>query len=925
VVRKSWLWRLGAVLGFGACIYACRVGTSAIDTGGNAISNKPLGGGTICGPGRSGCACATEGESAACGEVAGTSGNYLTCAMGTSVCTGGVWGACVTANLVTKSLGKTTLGSSGIHVLTTTVACPDPTSPLCVDPCDPYPFRVVTSDAGDVDSAQTIAVDGGISINPVCTDLSCQVATDCPAGSPTTLTGTVYDPAGKNPLYNAYVYIPVDPSGALPPFSSGASCDACSGAGAVPVVADAQTAADGTFTLTNVPTTDVAPGHAIPIVVQTGKWRRQEMLNVVPRCTTTAVPPALSRLPQNQSDGFNGRADIPRMAIVTGIQDPLQCLLLKMGVSPSEFQLPGSGTSRIDYYADTGMLFGTGTTPPKAQLVGSLSTLMTYDVVLLPCAGQPVTSTMGTYPSDDQYADNVATFANQGGRLFATHYGLTWLAMPSGVSASKTTPLVARATNPATGKPNPFFGVANWNIEANTYTNTVIGDIDTGFPKGAAFSTWMQDVGGSTTPGQVPLTVVRQDLNGVVPPATEWIHHDSAPGEPLFFSFDTPVTPAGDAGAGSCGRVDFADFHVSSTAVTDPSGGCLTDQDCGFGSTCQVPATTGTCAPQECGGGLTCDSNYTCNQPTVMNTCLPAFCNTGSDCASGICAPDQNGDLRCGCTIPNQAQQCKSGTCSDGGTCMAASANACVRDEDCGNSEYCSKPMGTSQGTCDKTCTADADCGVERCLTSGPAQGHCGGCYTDSDCQSVNCIGGSPGRCTQSATTFPLGCRNVPMTPQEEALEFMLLDLTSCISTGPATTVVPPTYAPATFTEDFTSTCPLGTRPIWRELDWQDSIPPTAEIDFSAQTTDPPEDGGAVDWTMVELVSLAQAQTSTTLPGFDVSLLDTGTTGAFNLATPSVISRSLLRLTVTLQPTTDTKAAPTLMQWNVKADCVPAE
>jgi hypothetical protein len=52
----------------------------------------------------------------------------------------------------------------------------------------------------------------------------------CDAGTETTLSGIVYDPAGVTPLYNAIVYIPEDPGAALPTITPGtpASCAASS-------------------------------------------------------------------------------------------------------------------------------------------------------------------------------------------------------------------------------------------------------------------------------------------------------------------------------------------------------------------------------------------------------------------------------------------------------------------------------------------------------------------------------------------------------------------------------------------------------------------------------------------------------------------------------------------------------------------------
>jgi hypothetical protein len=120
--------------------------------------------------------------------------------------------------------------------------------------------------------------------------------------------------------------------------------------------------------------------------------------------------------------------------------------------------------------------------------------------------------------------------------------------------------------------------------------------------------------------------------------------------------------------------------------------------------------------------------------------------------------------------------------------------------------------------------------------------------------------------------------------------------------------------------QDFTSTCGKGQRPKWREFDWQDSIPSTASIVYSAQTADT-----LAAIPAAQVVPVVTMTTSTALPAWDAALLDTTTGGVFASAVPPVLSKNILRMTITLNPTTDKKAAPTLMQWKVQYDCVDAE
>ena len=169
-------------------------------------------------------------------------------------------------------------------------------------------------------------------------------------------------------------------------------------------------------------------------------------------------------------------------------------------------------------------------------------------MILFPCKGAEITRTAAQQT-------NLINYANAGGRIFATHFSYVWL------------------FNDA-----PFNGTASWSINqcdshtvptgyscttANGYPPDQTGYINTTFPKGLALAQWLQNIGASTTLGQIPLNVLRWDTKkpGAVAPSQEWMQiQDAHIGNVLMhYTFNTPVgTPA----ASQCGRVLFDDFHV---------------------------------------------------------------------------------------------------------------------------------------------------------------------------------------------------------------------------------------------------------------------------------------------------------------------------------------------------------------------------
>jgi len=420
---------------------------------------------------------------------------------------------------------------------------------------------------GDCPEGKACGGDGTPGVCPGavrCERLQCVVAQDdCPEDSKTTLTGTVYDPAGKLPLYNALVYIPNDPL-PLPAIPDGIKCEKCAAAAAGSPLAAALTKVDGTFTLEGVPS-----GTDVPLVIQVGKWRREVKLDTtINKCAMNALTnKELTRLPKNKSEGH-----IPRIAVTTGERDALECLLRRIGVEDKEFTTD-AGDGRIHLYAGgsatasvptMGMGMGTRVTragsgtdrfaaplgnavfPPASSLWSSQDKMKQYDIVVLSCEG-------GERAAEKQpHLANMLAYMNGGGRVFADHLHFYWIR--SGGADLRAT--------------------ADWLGDRGDLTTPTLAKIETSFPKGAALADWLVLTGASTMRGEIPIYDGQYAVASVNPPTQSWIFKDDATENTTrvdpavqYLSFDTPVTAPAE---NQCGRVVYTDIHIAS--LVNPAG-----------------------------------------------------------------------------------------------------------------------------------------------------------------------------------------------------------------------------------------------------------------------------------------------------------------------------------------------------------------
>jgi hypothetical protein len=390
--------------------------------------------------------------------------------------------------------------------------------------------------------------------------------------------------------------------------------------------------------------------------------------------------------------------------------------------------------------------------------------------VFLPCQGGAL-----SVATVDAGLANMVAYTNAGGRVFATHYSDEWL---------DTT----------------FAATAHWDLvdthiaDQGSTPSSEPGFINTGFAKGQALAQWLQIVGASTTYGEIPVSVLRQDLDYVNAPAELWMWGftsttppTSTPGSytknlqfPFYYAFNTPFE-APDSGVTAqqeCGRVLFDDFHVEDTS-TDVTYLKTYPYECqadGGPSAAMTPQerllefmifdlssciTTTTPTPPTC-QAVSCATQHL--------HCGPAGdgCGNEIDGGCGVCTPPETcggGGTPgvCGGTT------CTKNTCAKQGIQCGPAGDGCgdlIQCGNCPNGETCGG--GGVPGKCGAPVCPPITC-AEQHIQCGPAGNGCGGLLSCGKCPPGETCGGGgvPGVCgvpdggacpTLTCTEQNIGC-----------------------------------------------------------------------------------------------------------------------------------------------------------------------
>jgi hypothetical protein len=365
----------------------------------------------------------------------------------------------------------------------------------------------------------SVAIDANMSVQ--CVGLACNQVS-CNNGGSTTVSGTVTAPNGKDPVYQAVVYVPIT----VTKFPPTIQCEVCDETLGGTALVSTMTAIDGTFTLQNVPATS-----QVPIVVQKGRFRRTVSISVPP-CQNTPLTADQARLPKNQQEG-----DLPHIAVGVSDFDQIECVLHSIGIDQAEFTSP-TGSGAVHLYANSDSITGQ---PTMHSLLLDPTKMSNYQLIFIGCA-VPTFAALGDGPT---VTTNLFNYVNTGGRLYVTDYSYDYMEQ-----VSQFSPYVFFSGGGNMTMPQPP-GAAESTWDGQTFTATV-GDPN--------LAQWLKIVGKSTN-GQIPIEAayalaVSTASDQKSYPSTTWVH---GPVQGLDTT-DRPHTVTFDYNM--CGKVLWSAYHT---------------------------------------------------------------------------------------------------------------------------------------------------------------------------------------------------------------------------------------------------------------------------------------------------------------------------------------------------------------------------